>query len=66
MKSSFKQIIFVLSGLGLVALAFFFNKLNSADAAKSNGKKFGEWTVNCIKTDDSKSDQQDPMPFVSG
>jgi invasion protein IalB len=50
-----KQIAFVILGLVLVTAIFAFSKLNSATAAKTDGKKFEDWTVSCTPKDDKNN-----------
>ena len=47
MKTNIKQVTFVLLGLVVVTAIFAFSKLNSATAAKKDGKKFDDWVVSC-------------------
>ncbi len=51
MSSNVKKISFVVFGLIIAAAIFAFTQSNIANAAKKNGKKFGDWSVSCTKAD---------------
>ena len=56
MKINIKQISFVILGLVVITAIFAFSKLNSATAAKKDGKKFDDWIVACTaKNDETKT-----------
>lgn len=52
MKTNAKQLTFVILGLLIVTAVFTFSKLNVASAAKTDGKKFGDWQVACTPADE--------------
>lgn len=47
-----KQLGFVAIGLLITTAIFTFSKLNVASAAKTDGKKFGDWQVSCTPADE--------------
>jgi len=51
MSSNVKKISFVIFGLIIAAAIFAFAQSNIANAAKKNGKKFGDWSVSCTEAD---------------
>ena len=52
MKTNTKQLTFIVVGLLIVTAVFTFSKLNVASAAKTDGKKFGDWQVSCTPADE--------------
>jgi len=52
MKTNAKQLTFVVLGLLIATAVFTFSKLNIASAAKTDGKKFGDWQVSCTPADE--------------
>lgn len=54
MKSSYKKTLFILAGLSIIGASFFFSQSNIVKASVKEGKKFGDWTVSCLKDNNKK------------
>ena len=51
MKANIKKVSAIVFGLAIITAIFALIQLNSATAAKENGKKFDDWIVSCSKED---------------
>jgi invasion protein IalB len=48
------KLIFILSGLVIIGIGFFFGKEHIVQAALKEGQKFDDWTVTCTKDEKKK------------
>lgn len=54
MQLSLKKAIFIISGLTIIGLGFFFSKYNIVQASLKEGQKFDDWSVSCTNDENKK------------